>query len=407
MLGIVIATHGTLSNGMKDAAEVIVGNTENMVTVNLNAGDDVEQLGKKINNAILEVNQDDGVMVLVDLVSASPYNQSVLVTNQLEQELKDKVYIVGGVNLPMLLEVINHQILGTEIETVAKLAEEQGRESIGSWHAPIDEDEDEIDEIKEFKASIEKEGLELLGIESVAVHDAIKAGTKDRDHYIDNYIQTIRNLAACDIHLVCYSFKPIFGWAKTHLKYENPDGSYSLVFDQSVVENMDASEMFQLINSQSNGFKLPGWEEERLKKFNDLMEMYKDITEDDLFDNLAYFLKKVIPVCEEVDVKLGIHPDDPPWEIFNLPRVTKNLEDYKRIINIIDSPYNGATLCTGSLGANPETDLVKVIFNGVIRPDHGRSIWDEVAMPGYGLYDRALGFTYLRGLHEDIKKSQK
>ena len=125
MLGIVIATHGTLSNGMKDAAEVIMGNTENMVIVNLNAGDDVEQLGKKINNAILEVNQDDGVMVLVDLVSASPYNQSVLVTNQLEQELKDKVYIVGGVNLPMLLEVINHQILGTEIETVAKLAEEQ------------------------------------------------------------------------------------------------------------------------------------------------------------------------------------------------------------------------------------------------------------------------------------------
>ena len=167
-----------------------------------------------------------------------------------------------------------------------------------------------------------------------------------------------------------------------------------MVFDQSVVENMDASEMFQLINSQSNGFKLPGWEEERLKKFNDLMEMYKDITEDDLFDNLAYFLKKVIPVCEEVDVKLGIHPDDPPWEIFNLPRVTKNLEDYKRIINIIDSPYNGVTLCTGSLGANPETDLVKVIFNGVIRPDHGRSIWDEV-VPGYGLYDRALGFTYL------------
>jgi len=150
MLGIVIATHGTLSNGMKDAAEVIVGNTENMVTVNLNAGDDVEQLGKKINNAILEVNQGDGVMVLVDLVSASPYNQSVLVTNQLEQELKDKVYIVGGVNLPMLLEVINHQILGTEIETVAKLAEEQGRESIGSWHAPIGEDEDEIDEEDDF-----------------------------------------------------------------------------------------------------------------------------------------------------------------------------------------------------------------------------------------------------------------
>lgn len=313
----------------------------------------------------------------------------------------------------------------------------------------------EIDEIKEFKASIEKEGLELLGIESVAVHDAIKAGTAERDHYIDNYIQTIRNLAACDIHLVCYSFKPIFGWAKTNLKYANPDGSFSLVFDQAVVENMQASEMFQLINSQSNGFKLPGWEEERLKKFNALQEMYENITEDDLFENLAYFLKKVIPVCEQVDVKMGIHPDDPPWEIFNLPRVTKNLEDYKRIINIVDSPYNGVTLCTGSLGANPETDLVQVIhelgdrihfvhmrnieflgdhkfresahlnidgslnmyelmkalvdvgFDGVIRPDHGRAIWDEVAMPGYGLYDRALGFTYLQGLYEAIVKSRQ
>lgn len=313
----------------------------------------------------------------------------------------------------------------------------------------------EIDEIKEFKASIEKEGLELLGIESVAVHDAIKAGTAERDHYIDNYIQTIRNLAACDIHLVCYSFKPIFGWAKTNLKYANPDGSFSLVFDQAVVENMQASEMFQLINSQSNGFKLPGWEEERLKKFNALQEMYENITEDDLFENLAYFLKRVIPVCEQVDVKMGIHPDDPPWEIFDLPRVTKNLEDYKRIINIVDSPYNGVTLCTGSLGANPETDLVQVIhelgdrihfvhmrnieflgdhkfresahlsidgslnmyelmkalvdvgFDGVIRPDHGRAIWDEVAMPGYGLYDRALGFTYLQGLYEAIVKSRQ
>lgn len=183
----------------------------------------------------------------------------------------------------------------------------------------------EIDEIRMFKESIEKEGLQLLGIESVAVHDAIKAGSKDRDAYIENYIQTIRNLAACDIHLVCYSFKPIFGWAKTNLHYENPDGSYSLVFDQAVVEHMKASDMFQLVNSQTNGFKLPGWEEERLKKFHELMAMYEHVTEDDLFDNLVYFLKRVIPVCEEVDVKMAIHPDDPPWQIFNLPRITKKL----------------------------------------------------------------------------------
>lgn len=150
MLGIVIATHGTLSDGIKDASEVIMGNTENIITVNLNAGDDVEQLGKKINNAILEVNQGDGVVVLVDLVSASPYNQSVLVTNQLERELKDKVYIIGGVNLPMVLEIINHQILGTQIEIVAKSAAEQAKECISSWHSPVDVDANEVDEDDDF-----------------------------------------------------------------------------------------------------------------------------------------------------------------------------------------------------------------------------------------------------------------
>lgn len=150
MLGIVIATHGTLSDGIKDAAEVIMGNTENIVTVNLNAGDDVEKLGKKINSSILEVNQGDGVLVLVDLVSASPYNQSVLVTNQLEQELKDKVYIIGGVNLPMLLEIINHQILGTQIEIVAKSAAEQAKDCISLWHAPVDVDMDDNDEDDDF-----------------------------------------------------------------------------------------------------------------------------------------------------------------------------------------------------------------------------------------------------------------
>lgn len=150
MLGIVVATHGTLSNGIKDAAEVIVGNVENIATVNLNAGDDVEQLGKKINDAVLEVNQGDGVVVLVDLISASPYNQSVLITNQLDPELKDKVYIIGGVNLPMVLEIINHQILETEVEVVAKSAEEQARASIGSWHAPVAGDTNNVDEDDDF-----------------------------------------------------------------------------------------------------------------------------------------------------------------------------------------------------------------------------------------------------------------
>ncbi|GAA0087631.1 PTS sugar transporter subunit IIA [Clostridium perfringens] len=150
MLGIVVATHGAFSNGIKDAAEVIMGNVENIATVNLNAGDNVDQLGKKIQDAVLEVNQGDGVVVLVDLISASPYNQSLLITNQLDSELKDKVYIIGGVNLPMLLEIINHQILETEIEVVAKLAEEQAKVSIGSWHVSANIEDNYVDEDDDF-----------------------------------------------------------------------------------------------------------------------------------------------------------------------------------------------------------------------------------------------------------------
>ncbi len=112
-----------------------------------------------------------------------------------------------------------------------------------------------------LKASIEKEHLSLLGIESVAIHDAIKAGTEERDHYIDQYIQTIRNLAACDVHtVICYSFKPIFGWAKTNLFYQNEDGSFSLLYDQAVVDDMELVNVY-VIHSQSKGFQLPGWEE--------------------------------------------------------------------------------------------------------------------------------------------------
>ncbi|WP_086315698.1 mannonate dehydratase [Candidatus Enterococcus palustris] len=311
-----------------------------------------------------------------------------------------------------------------------------------------------VEEIQTLKQSVEKEGLELLGIESIAIHDAIKAGTPERDLYIDHYIQTLRNLGKCGISLVCYSFKPIFGWAKTDLAYENEDGSLSLLFDQAVVENMQPEDMYQLIHSQSKGFRLPGWEEERLQQFQELKAMYEGVTEEKLVENLRYFLERVIPVCEDEDIKMGIHPDDPPWEIFGLPRITKNLADLKRILSLVDSPANGITFCTGSLGADPTNDLptmireigdrinfvhfrnvkylgdhrfeetahpsvagsldmsalmqalVDVGYEGVIRPDHGRAIWDENAMPGYGLYDRAMGLTYIQGLYEATKANE-
>ena len=143
MLGIVIATHGSLSNGLKDSAEVIFGPTNNITTANLNLGDEVQALGATIKEAILEVNQGDGVIVLVDLVSASPYNQSVLVTNSLEKPLQDSVYVIGGVNLPMLLEGINHQLIGTPVEEAAEAVIAQGKNSISDWHVSMIADEDD------------------------------------------------------------------------------------------------------------------------------------------------------------------------------------------------------------------------------------------------------------------------
>lgn len=146
MIGIVIATHGKLSDGFKDAAEVVVGQTENITTVNLNPGDSVDLLGEQISTAIGEVNQGDGVIVLTDLLSASPYNQSVLAINGLSAELASQVYVVSGVNFPMLLEAINAQLIGTEIVTAVDLIMTQGKNGIASWQiSDSGSDEEEED----------------------------------------------------------------------------------------------------------------------------------------------------------------------------------------------------------------------------------------------------------------------
>lgn len=311
----------------------------------------------------------------------------------------------------------------------------------------------ELSEIEELKKSVEEKGMVLAGIESVSIHDSIKAGTSERDQYIENYKETVRNLGNAGVGVICYSFKPIFGWAKTNLEYVLPDGSTTLEYDDNVVQQIEPKQMFGLITGQTKGFRLSGWEPERLDKFYKLEEMYAGITEEKLFENLSYFLKEIIPVCEEANVKMAIHPDDPPFDMFGYPRITKNKEDLLKIVNIVDSPYNGVTLCTGSLGANPDNDVVDIIhslrgkinfahlrnvkilgdkhflesahlssegsldmyaiveslietgFDGIARPDHGRTIWGEVARPGYGLYDRAMGLTYLQGLEEAAIKA--
>lgn len=150
MLGIVIATHGTLSDGLKDSAEVIMGETNNIATVNLIHGADIQALGESIKTKIEEVDQGEGVIVLVDLVSASPYNQSLLVISQLVAKAQANTYVIGGANLPMLLETINHQILGTEIKAAVSAIVEQGQSSISSWHISMVDDQADDDEDDDF-----------------------------------------------------------------------------------------------------------------------------------------------------------------------------------------------------------------------------------------------------------------
>jgi mannonate dehydratase len=306
--------------------------------------------------------------------------------------------------------------------------------------------------IRAMKAEVEKHGLEVSGIESVNIHDAIKAGLPERDHYIENYIQTLRHLGEEGIRLVCYNFMPVFDWTRSDLAKPREDGSTVLSYDQEIISKINPDDMFDRMDSNANGFVLPGWEPERMAKIRSLFELYKDVNNDKLLENMKYFLTAIMPTCEEYGIKMAIHPDDPAWPVFGLPRVVTNLNNLQKIIGMVDSPYNGITLCTGSLGSNPDNDLPAIIralgdrihfahvrnvrhlgkgkfdeaahlssdgsldmyeimkafhdigFDGIMRPDHGRAIWDEKSMPGYGLYDRALGVAYLSGLWEAIRK---
>ena len=312
-----------------------------------------------------------------------------------------------------------------------------------------------IERIKALQKEVEDAGLEIAGIESVNIHDDIKIGKPSRDKYIENYIQTLENLAKCDIKLVCYNFMPVFDWTRTDLAKARPDGATVLAYDQKVVDSIDPQKFFDQTNSNSNGYVMPGWEPERLSKVKELFEAYKDVDEETLFNNLVYFLKAIQPVCEKYGIKMAIHPDDPAWPVFGLPRIITSKEKILRVMKAVDSPFNGLTFCAGSFGTNPENDLPGIIralpgrvhfahvrnlhhfapgvfeeaahlsadgsfdlyeivralyetgFDGPIRPDHGRAIWGEVSMPGYGLYDRALGAEYILGLWEAIDKSEK
>ncbi len=309
--------------------------------------------------------------------------------------------------------------------------------------------------IRALKEEVEAAGLNLSGIESVNVHDAIKTGAPEREQYIANYIETLENLGKEDIHLVCYNFMPVFDWTRTELARERADGSTVLAYTQEAVDALDPEKMFESISGDMNGTVMPGWEPERMARVKELFEMYKEIDDEKLFENLVYFLEKIMPVCDKYDINMAIHPDDPAWSVFGLPRIIINKENICRLMKAVDNKHNGVTFCSGSYGTNLNNNLPEMIralegrihfahvrnlyfhsptnfeesahlssdgtfdmyeimkalyetgFTGPIRPDHGRMIWGEVAMPGYGLYDRALGACYLTGLWEAIDKAHK
>jgi len=312
-----------------------------------------------------------------------------------------------------------------------------------------------IERIRAIKEEVENAGLKILGIESVNIHDAIKAGLPDRDMYIENYIRTLERLGSCGIDVVCYNFMPVFDWIRSDLAKPRDDGSTVLSYDQDIIDRIDPMKIFKTMDSASNGFVLPGWEPERLAHIKELFEIYSDVDAEKLFENMVYFLKAIMPTCEKYGIKMAVHPDDPAWPIFGLPRIIINLENLSRLFEAVDSPCNGVTLCTGSLASNPDNDIPAIIralkgrihfahvrnlkylghrkfdesahlsedgsldmfeimkalydigFEGPLRPDHGRAIWGEKGMPGYGLFDRALGAVYLNGLWEAITKMDR
>jgi mannonate dehydratase len=299
--------------------------------------------------------------------------------------------------------------------------------------------------INKLKHSTEQNGLKFEVIESVPVHEDIKLGLDTRDTYIDAYIENIKRLSKAGVKCICYNFMPIFDWTRTQLDKVASDGSTSLVYYNSQLEKM---------NPKSGELSLPGWDasykkEDMLKLF----DQYKNVDEEKLFDNLKYFLEKIIPVAEKCDVKMAIHPDDPPWPIFGLPRIITGEKNLDRFLKLVDSPYNGLTFCVGSLGADPNNNMVELVkkyssqgrihfmhirnikltkdgfeetahdqtygsmdiigvlkalvdtnFTGYIRPDHGRMIWGETGKPGYGLYDRALGASYINGVWQALER---
>lgn len=346
-----------------------------------------------------------------------------------------------------------------------------------------------VEDINTRKKIIEDAGLRWSVVESVPVAEEIKSGTPQRDEYIAVFQKCIRNLGKCGIPTICYNFMPVLDWTRTDLDFPVEDGSTALRFDAIAFAAFDMyilkrpaagqeynaetrekakaylgklSEQQKLVLQQSIIAGLPGSDKNySLAEFQLQLDKYKDINEGKLRENLAYFLKKIIPVAEESGVRMAIHPDDPPRPLLGLPRVVSTEADAKALLEVVDSPANGLTFCTGSYGAHPKNDLpgmverlgdkihflhlrsvqresdgsfyeanhlegdanmyqvVKAVVREMrkrqasgrkddqipMRPDHGHKMLDDLhkkTNPGYTAIGRLRGLAELRGLEMGI-----
>jgi mannonate dehydratase len=272
-----------------------------------------------------------------------------------------------------------------------------------------------VDEIKKRQAELQAAGLTWDVVESVTVHESIKTQTGNYRQYIDQYKQTLRNLAACGIRIVTYNFMPVNDWTRTNLDYVMPDGSKALyfnwfdlaVFDIHILKRKNAGDDYpETVRQEAEKrfrqysaaqlehlagivmFGIPGEKKQTLDQMRAKLEWYADIDHAALRENLKYFLQEITPVADEAGIKLAIHPDDPPFDVLGLPRIVSRADDFAYILSAVPNASNGVCFCTGSLGASPVNNLVEmaqqigqrihfVHLRNVKKDEHGNFFEDD------------------------------